>query len=81
MMDERRCIYCGERYDRSQSDSVYGFVFCSRCEQKLSNREKNNNFVPWVGAKLSMSPDFSIALRQQVDDPWPDGFRVEELLR
>ena len=65
-MDERLCIYCGERFDRRQSD--YGFVFCPTCEQKLSTREKNNSFVPWAVAKQRMSPDCSIGLGQQLND-------------
>lgn len=76
-MDERLCIYCGERYDGRQYQSDYGIVFCPTCGQKLSNRDKNNNFVPWAVTKLRMSPDCSIALGQQVDDPWPEGFPVK----
>ena len=72
-MDERLCIHCGDRYHH-QRQSVYGLVFCSTCEEKLSNREKNNVFMQWVKAWLSTSPDRSIALGQQSDEPWPDGF-------
>lgn len=81
IMDERLCIYCGKRYDRRQYQSDYGFVFCPICESKLTNRQKNNKFIQWANAKLSMSPDRSIALGQQIDDPWPDGFLVEDPLR
>jgi len=73
---ERLCIHCGLRYRRTGSNDADSNLLCVACRQSLPYRERHNFIVRYATVVQAEFPGRSVALGQQIDDPWPTGFPI-----